>query len=96
MRHYRTNHSIEDKSHQEDEDVLSSFQQLLGSRDGEQHERLSKFQQLLASQEVDDEGKPMASLAGRVRTMAAQLNALQKRTQVREDPVISIITTKSQ
>ena len=66
-----------------DDDVLSSFQQLLRSPDGDQQDRMSKFRQLLASQEMDDEGKPLSGLAGRVRTMAAQLNALQKRTQVR-------------
>lgn len=67
----------------EEDDVLSSFQQLLRSPDGDQQDRMSKFRQLLASQEMDDEGKPLSGLAGRVRTMAAQLNALQKRTQVR-------------
>ena len=64
--------------------MLSSFQQLLGSRDGDQQDRLSKFRQLLASQEVDDDGKPLSGLAGRVRTMASQLDALQKRTQVKQ------------
>ena len=67
----------------EEDDVLSSFQQLLRSRDGDQQDRLSKFRQLLASQEVDGDGKPLSGLAGRVRTMAAQLDALQKRSQVR-------------
>ena len=73
-----------------DEAALSSFQELLGSKDVDQQERLSKFQQLLASQEVDEGGEPLSGLAGRVRTMAAQLDALQKRTQVRPVQLRSI------
>lgn len=63
--------------------ALSSFQKLLGSRDVNQQARLSRFQELLASQEVEQDGQALSSLAGRVRGMAAQLNVLQKRTQVR-------------
>lgn len=95
MRDYHTKRASQNAGHREEEDVLSSFQQLLGSRDGDQQDRLSKFQQLLASQEVDDDGKPMAGLAGRVRTMAAQLNALQKRTQVRNTYSSSISSQES-
>ena len=61
---------------------MSSFQQLLASQDVDKQERLSKFQQLLASQDLDQDGAPLSGLAGRVQSMAAQLNALQKRTQV--------------
>ena len=82
MRGLHSKRTSQDPGREEEEDVLSSFQQLLGSRDGDQHDRLSKFRQLLASQEVDDDGKPLSGLAGRVRSMASQLNALQKRTQV--------------
>lgn len=82
MSGFHSKRAGQDPGRKEEEDVLSSFQQLLGSRDGDQQDRLSKFQQLLASQEVDDDGKPLSGLAGRVRTMASQLNALQKRTQV--------------
>ena len=61
--------------------AMSSFQQLLASQDLNQQDRLSKFQQLLASQDLDQDGEPLSGLAGRVQSMAAQLNALQKRTQ---------------
>ena len=64
--------------------VLSSFQQLLGSKDVGQQARLSRFQELLASQEVEQEGAKLTGLASRVQGMAAQLDALQKRTQVGE------------
>ena len=62
---------------------MSSFHQLLTSQESNQQERLKKFQELLASQEMTSkDGQPLVSLAERVRTMAAQLDLLQKRTQV--------------
>ncbi len=64
------------------EQPVSSFHQLLVSQRLDEQDRLHKFQELLASQELSKEGKPLTSLAGRVHTMAAQLDVLQKRTKV--------------
>jgi hypothetical protein len=64
------------------EQPVSSFHQLLVSQQLDEQDRLHKFQELLASQEMSKEGKPLTSLAGRVHTMAAQLDVLQKRTKV--------------
>ena len=61
---------------------VSSFHQLLVSQQLDEQDRLNKFQELLASQELSKDGKPLTSLAGRVHTMAAQLDVLQKRTKV--------------
>lgn len=62
-------------------DAISSYHQLLMTQELSKQERLSKFHQLLASQEIKKDGEPLVSLAGRVSNMAAQLDALQKRTQ---------------
>ncbi|DBA76192.1 hypothetical protein WJX77_003854 [Trebouxia sp. C0004] len=59
----------------------SSFHQLLVSQHLDEQDRLHKFQEVLASQEASKDGKPLTSLAGRVHTMAAQLDILQKRTK---------------
>lgn len=64
------------------EQPVSSFHQLLVSQHLDEQDRLNKFQELLASQEMSKEGQPLTSLAGRVHTMAAQLDVLQKRTKV--------------
>ena len=64
------------------EQPVSSFHQLLVSQQLDEQDRLNKFQELLASQELSKDGKPLTSLAGRVHTMAAQLDVLQKRTKV--------------
>ncbi len=64
------------------EQPVSSFHQLLVSQQLDEQDRLNKFQELLASQESSKDGKPLTSLAGRVHTMAAQLDILQKRTKV--------------
>lgn len=61
---------------------MSSFHQLLASQQLDEQDRLNKFQELLATQELSRDGKPLVSLAGRVHTMAAQLDVLQQRTRV--------------
>lgn len=67
---------------EEAQDALASFHQLLISQELSKQDRLSRFHELLASQELNKDGEPLVSLASRVRTMASQLDALQKRTKV--------------
>ena len=71
---------------------MSSFHQLLASQQLDEEDRLNKFQELLATQELSKDelskdGKPLVSLAGRVHTMAAQLDVLQQRTRVCVYPI---------